>query len=368
MPDEKVINRAITTFEQVFPLDNIYIILLNKKSLSPRFVNEGNNVFFLHYNSKKFLEIVRDTRTFSHIIFHSLSADGVKYLNKMEHSSIYWIAWGADLYSGLLEQRGYQLYKQKNITWKVSSKKMPCFVYYLIVNFMKKRQAQKMLTAVRRVRYFVPDSMYDEYPLLLLYYPELSHLQYKNFFYYPIDVILGPELLKTECIGQNIMVGNSSSITGNHFFVFEYLTKLPLLNKKVIVPLSYGNVKYQKLVLCEGRRLLKDNFEPILNFMPLEQYNKLMLSARIFIYGNLRQEAVGNILIALYVGGKVFLDTNNPLLQFYKSKGLVLFDLNKLSEQHLNTDLSDDDKIRNKEILMELYSEEKLLSTVWHNF
>ena len=40
-----------------------------------------------------------------------------------------------------------------------------------------------------------------------------------------------------------------------------------------------------------------------------------LLSADVFIYGNWRQEAVGNILIALFIGGKVFLDEKNPLLK-----------------------------------------------------
>jgi hypothetical protein len=164
------------------------------------------------------------------------------------------------------------------------------------------------------------------------------------------------------------MVGNSSSPTGNHISVFEHLAQLPLDNQKIIVPLSYGNTRYQKLILQEGHRILKDRFDPIIDFMPLYQYNKLMLSSSIFVYGNLRQEAVGNILIALYLGGKVFLNKKNPLLNFYKSQKIKLFDTDELSEEHLYVSLPDNEKNHNKKILMNLYSKEKLLVLVRENF
>ena len=37
------------------------------------------------------------------------------------------------------------------------------------------------------------------------------------------------------------------------------------------------------------------------NFLPLKEYNNLMLSFGIAIYGNFRPEAVGNILISIYL-------------------------------------------------------------------
>lgn len=366
--DEKIVNRAISVFEETFPGDNKFIILLKKSVSFPKFVKEQENVFFTHYNIYDFWEIIGDVQSYSHVVIHFLSTDVVKFLNKIEHPSIFWIAWGADLYSGLLEKRGYKLYEKKDILWNVSRKKLPYFMYRAITKWREKQNWRARMAAVKKIRYFVPDSMYDEYPLLLSYYPEFSHLEYRNFFYYPINEILGDILLHKQCNGNSIIVGNSSAMTGNHFSVFSRLSALPLDDRKVVVPLSYGNTRYRDLVVEDGMNKLKENFKPVLDFLPLDQYNELLLSGNIFIYGNWRQEAVGNILIALYLGGKVFLDAKNPLLKFYRSLGILLFDLEELSALHLNKRLSQEEILQNQNILANLYSREKLLSMVKQNF
>ena len=110
------------------------------------------------------------------------------------------------------------------------------------------------------------------------------------------------------------------------------------------------------------------NFKVVKNFLLLDDYNQLLLSANIFIYGNWRQEAVGNILIALYLGGKVFLDKRNPLLNFYKSLGLTLFDIEELSDEHLNSKLSSETINDNRKILKQFYSKERLISLIRENF
>ena len=83
-------------------------------------------------------------------------------------------------------------------------------------------------------------------------------------------------------------------------------------------------MNYANYISKVGEQYFGRKFNAIRDFMPLEEYNKFLLSADVFIYGNWRQEAVGNILIALFIGGKVFLDEKNPLLKFYKDKGLVI--------------------------------------------
>ena len=72
-------------------------------------------------------------------------------------------------------------------------------------------------------------------------------------------------------------------------------------------------MNYANYISKVGEQYFGRKFNAIRDFMPLEEYNKFLLSADVFIYGNWRQEAVGNILIALFIGGKVFLDEKNPL-------------------------------------------------------
>lgn len=366
VPDEKVINRCVDLFNEAFPNDNIFIVLTN--NLDSKYVKKKNNVVFLKYDTKIFWKTIGSISNYEHIIIHFLTGDSVKFLNKINHPSIYWIAWGADIYNGMLEQRGYKLYAQENILWRISKKKLPYFIYKIAYNFEKRKRAKQLLSAAKKVTYFVPDSMYEEFPLLLSYYPELSHLQYKNFYYYPIDDILSKSLLLFRGKRWNIMIGNSASPTGNHLSVIAALKSFSLGNKKVIIPLSYGNCNYAKLITKVGSDSFGEKFHAVTDFLSLNEYNSLLSSVNVFIYGNWRQEAVGNILIALYLGGKVFLDKRNPLLKFYKSLGLVLFDIEELSDIHLSTMLSDEHVNTNRNILNNNYSKGLLIKLIKNNF
>lgn len=369
VPDEKVINRAIKAFDSVFPGENVFIVILRDGNVQPRYVKVQKNVYFSVYGEETFWNIVDDVNRYAAIIIHFFTSESIKFVLSINHPNIYWIAWGADLYSGLLEDRGFQLYADRKILWRISPKKIPYLLYSLLYKISLYKRAHNMCKAVKKVHYFVPDSMYDEYPLLLSYYPEFAHLEYKDFFYYPIDEILGSTLYLSITKGNNVIVGNSSSPSGNHVLVFQKLKERDILHdRKVLVPLSYGNMRYADYVMEKGRQYLGDKFIAVRNFMPLEEYNRFLLSANIFIYGNWRQEAVGNILIALFIGGKVFLEERNPLFDFYKSQGLVIFGMSELIEKQCLFPLSEEDVATNRRILEELYSKKRLYRLIKENF
>lgn len=363
--NEKIIERCINNFEAVYPGGNKWIVFNNASEND--YVLEHNYVIKCDPDSKLFWESVGDALQYEKIIIHYLSIDSAKFVSQISHPSIYWIEWGGDLYNGLLNQRGFQLYFDKNIEWKIFGHQMPRTLYWMYKKWKSYRYNHYYYLAIRQIKYFVPDSMYDEYPLFLYYYPEFSHLQYRDFFYYPIDEILGWNFEKIYCTGSNIIIGNSASLTGNHIEAFNIISTLNLNNRSIIAPLSYGPSKYVDYVCDKGKELFGDSFVPVLEFMPIEQYNLLLCNARIFIYNNYRQEAVGNIIIALYLGGKVFLNKRNPLLSFYKSLGIIIFDLDTLTLPEGLTPISRSEVVSNREILHKTYSRNRLLSLIRTN-
>lgn len=368
LPDEKIINRCISSFESVFPGDNKYIVVPARVQ-NNGYVTEQYNVFFCKYGTRDFWGKVGDVNQYTSIIIHFLFDERVDFVNKIKHPNIYWIEWGADLYKSLLRPKGFPLYADKDIIWKTEGKYKQRLFFQLHSFVSMKKLQWKTLRAAKKARFFVPDSMYNEYPLLLRYYPRLKHLEYKDFFYYPIDQVLGERLLNSHCNGNNIIVGNSASASNNHEYVFEKLCSLGLDDHDVIVPLSYGNTKlYIDRIEKSGKTLLGDRFKAVRDYMPLEQYNDLLLSGNVFIYGNWRQEAVGNILIALYLGGKVYLDKRNPLLPFYKSLGLTIFCLDELTLDEISTKLSSNVVDKNRSILLATYSLERQQKLIRENF
>lgn len=362
--NEKIIERCINNFEEVFPGENKWIIL---NTTGKDYVQNHRNVVKCNPDSKCFWENLGKISQYDKIIIHYLSSDIARFICKISHPSIYWIEWGGDLYNGLLSRRGFQLYYDKDIEWKILGHRMPKFLFNMYWGINSWKSNKLFMRAIKKIRYFVPDSMYDEYPLLMNYYPELNHLQYRGFFYYPIDEVLGENYNSRYSKDKNIIVGNSASLTGNHSEVFQLLSNLDLFNRKVIVPLSYGPKLYVDYVVERGEKLLQDRFEPIVNYMSLQDYNTLLESANIFIYNNYRQEAVGNILVALYLGGKVFLNKRNPLLKFYKSIGLHLFEIDDLYAPDAFASLSSDSIEENRSLLMKTYSRERLLTLIRTN-
>lgn len=365
--DEKVIQRTIDNFEAVFPGDNKFIVLSNNGN-KPQYVECGNNVLFCKFGTNEFWNIVGSVNQYSMIVIHYMSPEAAKFINKIEHHCIYWIEWGADLFNALLEIKGFKLYEDNSLIYFRNNTYLPNRLWLLRNKVTSYIIANRIVKAAKKVKYFVPDSMYDEYPLLLKYYPSLSHLEYREFFYYPIDEIVGPSLVDKTVAGDNIMVGNSSSLTGNHKYVFDLLLKVKNKGTKVICPLSYGNRTNAKDIQDYGEKLFASDFSPLLTFMPLSEYNKVMLGSSNFIYGNIRQEAVGNILIALYLGGKVYLHPSNPLLVFYRRLGITLFTLEDLTSEQLRKPLDKDSANNNRYIVIKHYSKTRQLALIKENF
>lgn len=365
LPDEKIINRTIETFEHVFPEENRYIVISSNES---RYIQkEQPNVFIVKYGTKEFWKYVGNVQNYQSIIIHLMTKYAVSFINSINHNNIYWIEWGVDLYDILLEPRGFRMYYNNNVMDRFVHSSFKSKIAHKYLNFLFPSRDRKK--AIRKVKYFVPDSMYDEYPLLLKYYPQYSHLKYREFFYYPINQVVDQSMVNNLCKGNNIIVGNSASFTGNHLEVIDILSKINLGNRKVKFSLCYGGSSdYRNYISNYGKRLLKSNYSEITEFMPLTEYNKFLLDASYFIYNNYRQEAVGNILVALYFGGKVFLNDNSPLLSFYKRLGLLIFKVSDITIDSLNSTLDIESINRNREIIEKHYSKERLHQLVKQNF
>ena len=56
-------------------------------------------------------------------------------------------------------------------------------------------------------------------------------------------------------LGNNILLGNSSTETNNHLDVLFLLQNEGIIDRKLILPLSYGSDLYRQYVVAEGRKL-----------------------------------------------------------------------------------------------------------------
>ena len=283
--NEKVTQRTISVFEAVFPHQNKFIVMNKRGVRSFDTSPYHSEIVFVDASSKDgLLSAIGEVKEFQHIIFHFLNEFEAKALANINHPSIYWIEWGGDLYVNLLRPRGFTLYEDENLFFKITRPHIPVPVAKVLYSIKRRIVQRTIVKFVKKIKYFVPDSMPGEYDLLLSYYPELSHLKYRPFFYYPIDSIIKDKDLISK--GNNIMVNHSASLSGNHSGVFKRLSDLDLGTKKIIVPVSYGNMKYAGYLEDFGKSLFGSNILLIKDFLELSKYNDLLCDCDVFIYGH----------------------------------------------------------------------------------
>ena len=367
MPDEKVISRTIQYFEESLPFQNRYVVITHNDSKKAKFVSEcKDNTFIVKYGSSSFWKAVGDLSSYKNIIVHSLNGYAVDFINNIKHPNITWIAWGADLYNFFLEPKGYNLYYNKREINNLRFSQIPPYkrLFYGLVINLRCRKYQKTLKSISNICAAKSDAQ-----LLLNYYPQIIKKNFWDFYYYPLNDVISPEVLefRDAKLGNNIIVGNSASFTGNHEEVFLQLSTISLRERKVFVPLSYGNASVVQYICRKGKQLLNESFTPIMNFMPLDDYNSFLRGACTYIYGSYRQEAFGNIVVALYLGGSVFLHERNPLLQDFRNMGCVLFSTKELKEK-IDYRLSLKEVETNRKLLMSAFSKERLFYLIKSNF
>lgn len=170
---------------------------------------------------------------------------------------------------------------------------------------------------------------------------------------------------------KRIWIGNSATLTNNHIDVFHIVSELR--EYKVLVPLSYALHSKRDVVTdmidSIGVKLLKDRFCPIHDFMPIEEYIKLMGTCSVFIFAHRRQQSVGNICLALRIGGCVVMDSCSPTYQFFTRHGIVIYSLSELKRHGIKR-LLDEFKVHQRENI-EKYKHfrdyDKLVSEIKHS-
>jgi dTDP-N-acetylfucosamine:lipid II N-acetylfucosaminyltransferase len=133
--------------------------------------------------------------------------------------------------------------------------------------------------------------------------------------------------------GENILVGNSATPTGNHLSAFKMLLRRGVSDAQIVVPLSYGDPGYRDEILASGRSMFGGQFVPLTEFMPLAEYNSIVHRCSIVVMNHKRQQAVGNIGAAMCRGARVFLDQSSTVFQFLRGRGAIVFPMNALQER-----------------------------------
>ncbi|WP_298556295.1 TDP-N-acetylfucosamine:lipid II N-acetylfucosaminyltransferase [uncultured Algibacter sp.] len=370
--DDKFIDSAIALFESVFPNKSIYYVISNKRIESFKYV-KSNQVEPIcldenaHY--EEFSKLINNS--VSKIIFiHALDKKKQKLTRYLSTDVVkVWFVWGYDLYNKWkpLERK---LYGKKTLSFidkrKSSKERLKEVLLYKFDLYKRFKNYSQIYNSnyyktVHEIDVFVP-VIPTEFEIISSLN---TRLIYAPFNYVCLEHTIGDKMNNSVQGKENILVGNSASASNNHVEVFEKLSRIDLKNRKVIVPLSYGGSKeYLDFVIKNGNKLLGDNFQPILSFMPLEKYNKLILSCGHVIFNHIRQQAVGNIITMGYVGAKLYFNKNSVAYKYYKSVDLEIHSMNDVNDKNLNKPMTKKGFKNNQMILTGLYSLENVQNKI----
>lgn len=281
---------------------------------------------FLHSIDSIFITLLDKMKKADKIILHGLwraEVDILLYSNQNLLNKCYWAMWGGDFY---FPERHTEIRKQ-----------VIRGMGHAITNIVKDLELAKKWYGTKAVNH--------------------------NCFLYLSNVFKDYSYLKSEDKNDDgekvILIGNSANPTNNHFEILEKISVFKDANIKVICPLSYGDNNYAKKVIHTGNTIFGDKFKPLKEFLPLEEYIKILLKIDIAIFAHRRQQAMGNIITLLGLGKKVYLRDDITPWHLFEDLNVKVYSFNK---ENINSDFPDDLRKENINRIKENFSYERLVS------
>lgn len=308
-------------------------------------------------NSPEFDALLNRLNYYSGIIFHGMFWGRWQtpiLQNVPKNVKVAWYFWGGDIYSrqdvesqflapitGVL----YRLHNRKKNKAPDTSWEIPFDLF-------------------KRIDYCMT-SISAEYDFAKQYTG--ADFEYLWYTYYSLEETIG-SLRDMSCSGNNIWIGNSAAEWNNHIDAMWQMWKSGALRKhsyeKVIIPLSYGAPWVCNLVQKVGRFFFGKRMQPLVSFMPREEYNALMLSCSTMIINYYEPAANGNIITALWLGMRVYLSEKSMAYTYYKRIGAKVFTLEKDLKIYGFTPLSDEERAENRKVLNQWYSKDHVEQAV----
>ncbi|MFA5392081.1 MAG: TDP-N-acetylfucosamine:lipid II N-acetylfucosaminyltransferase [Candidatus Paceibacterota bacterium] len=178
---------------------------------------------------------------------------------------------------------------------------------------------------------------------------------YPNLVYKELDL----SKVKRDNGKTYIQVGNSADPALNHLEVFSKLKKYKDKAIEIICPLAYGNEGYGDKVIEEGTKIFGNKFNPVVELVSFEKYSELLTKIDIAIFSYEGQQALGNILILLGLGKKVYIRDDITSWKLCSDLGLKVYSLNK-DFNELFQEMPNNVKLKNIDNIKKHFTEKKL--------
>lgn len=318
--DDKFVDMGFREFEIVAPGMNRLIIPGEPRPL--RHVHSPQAEFMPQADLRRLLQSGQGGAVIFHTLPDSLLALAAAIPRERK---VLWIGWGYDYYPRLLGMafpHGLLLPQTAKL---VATRPRPPLARRVLRQFRRRLGELAAGTAgierqaLARIDYFSP-VLATEFDMAR----ELNHWfrpEHLDWNYGTLEDFAPPAGIDCNVPGNDILVGNSATPENNHLEVFELLAATDLGDRRIIVPLSYGNHWYRDRIIDAGRARFGDRFVPLTDYLPAETYAAILADCGHAFMNHLRQQALGNICTLMLRGAHISMNPASPLYRWLRERG-----------------------------------------------
>jgi dTDP-N-acetylfucosamine:lipid II N-acetylfucosaminyltransferase len=341
---------VIESFDRIFPHNNEYLFCGSYEDSDVKF----DNVKYISFFSKEFNSL--ELSKYKIIVIHHLNFYKAKLINKLpDNVLVVWICWGGDAFD--LPCFKNQFYTKSTIShfrlvilkekFIQSLKSIHKSVIY------RTNKNKEIYKAIERFNY-IATLLPGDYELIT---QKLStNAKHLNFNYYNTEVLLNNQN-SSSVLSNNIIIGNSSTLTNNHIDVINILKNKKNSFGELIVPLVYGDTLYRGMLIKQFNKHFSGKTRFITKALSSDEYYSMLKTCGFAIMNHLRQQALGNILPLIGFGTKVFFNENGQLFDYLSKNGFVVFTIqNDLTQDNAFEPLTKDQILNNRNCLQKIRS------------
>ncbi|HDY7957621.1 TPA: TDP-N-acetylfucosamine:lipid II N-acetylfucosaminyltransferase [Vibrio vulnificus] len=309
---EKFIPGFIEFIDEHFPLEKHTIFTIGDKEKYPYKASSRTINFSTLKNilciCKLTIQLHKNDKVVLHGLFSSHLIIMLCFMPWL-HKKLYWTIWGGDLYCHKLLAKNLK-FRIVEPFRKILISRLKGLVTYVDGDYEKAQQW-----------YGATGDFYE-------------CIMYKSNIYKG-SALTENSFKHLESVGVskvNIQVGNSADPTNNHEQIFNKLCEIDAINKieKIYCPLSYGNPVYAQGIKDLGKKMFGDNFYPLMDFIPLHEYDSILDDIDIAIFAHERQQAMGNAINLLGRGKKVYMRDDTSSYELFNKLGVIVHKLDDL--------------------------------------
>lgn len=318
IPDGKFASSFYQLSEGNSPNTSFYIIL--NKSKPVQFEYEGKNIVILQRTKEVIVDVSTKIKSSSTLVFHSFHKDLLPLLD-LDVINKVWMIWGMELFMTKPLSSYVSYLSDFNRFDKSLSLVRLRWLKTRLFNSFNRREQLLYKNIIKKFDY-ASTWLSTDFVLAQNINSRIKHIP---FCYYTETTHRISVKSSNNIKINSVLLGNSADPSNNHFEALKFLDKHKYTGE-IICPLSYGGTAvYKKNLLQYGRRIFKNKFIPLTKFLSINEYTKMTSHCDLVWMNHIRQQAAGNIFIAIANNLPVVLNDMSPMRKPLEEVGVTIF-------------------------------------------